>query len=85
MNFYMLLSSVANGLLVSSSSNMYKTYKHIKVPLLATCFTLVSCLASSSSLKMEAPCYCEMLADFQQTIQSCIPASLQRENLYSSI
>jgi hypothetical protein len=34
---------------------------------LAACFMLVSCLAYSSTLKMEVICSSETLVDFQQT------------------
>jgi hypothetical protein len=41
--------------------------------LLATCFTLVSCSASSSALKMEAICSFESYVDFHRTTRRCIP------------
>jgi hypothetical protein len=41
--------------------------------LLATCSTLVSCLACSLTLKMEAMCGSETSVDFQQTTQHHIP------------
>jgi hypothetical protein len=40
---------------------------------LATCFTLVSCLAYSSTLKMEVTCSSETSVDFQRTTQRYIP------------
>jgi hypothetical protein len=51
---------------------------------------LVSCLASSSTLKIEAICSSETSADFQQTIWPYIPEDLtlhnfQCENLRSYI
>jgi hypothetical protein len=39
----------------------------------ATCFVLVSCLAYSLTLKMEATCSCKMLVDFQWTSQRYTP------------
>jgi hypothetical protein len=36
-------------------------------------FMLVSCLAYSSTLKVELICFSEMLVDFQQTTQRYIP------------
>jgi hypothetical protein len=36
-------------------------------------FTLVSCLAYYSTLKMNETCSYEMLVDFQRTIRRCIP------------
>jgi hypothetical protein len=41
--------------------------------LLATCFMLVSCLAYSSTLKMEARCFSETSVDFQRTTRRYIP------------
>jgi hypothetical protein len=41
--------------------------------LLATCFTLVSCLAYSSTMKMEATCSSETSVDFQRTTRHYIP------------
>jgi hypothetical protein len=41
--------------------------------LLATCFTLVSCLAYSSTLKMEAICSSETPVDFQRTYTALYP------------
>jgi hypothetical protein len=41
--------------------------------LLAICFTLVSCLACSSTLKMEVACSSEMSVDFQRTAWRYIP------------
>jgi hypothetical protein len=46
---------------------------HISGALLATCFTLVSCLNYSLTLKMGAACFSKTLVDFQQTTQCCIP------------
>jgi hypothetical protein len=40
---------------------------------LATCFSLVSCLAYSSTLKMEAPCCSESSGYFQRTTRRYIP------------
>jgi hypothetical protein len=61
-----------------------KEFKYIRVTcrmkqvvvsraLLATCFMLVSCLAYSSILKMEATCSPETSVDFQQTTLRYIP------------
>jgi hypothetical protein len=44
--------------------------------LLATCFTLISCLAYSSTLKMEEICYSETSVEFQQTTRPYIPEEL---------
>jgi hypothetical protein len=41
--------------------------------LFAACFTLVSCLAYTSTLKMEETCSSETSVDFQQTTLSNIP------------
>jgi hypothetical protein len=41
--------------------------------LLATCFTLVSCLAYSSTLKMAATCSSETSVDFQRITWRYIP------------
>jgi hypothetical protein len=41
--------------------------------LLATCFTLVSCLAYSSTLMMEATCFPETSTDFQRITLRYIP------------
>jgi hypothetical protein len=41
--------------------------------LLATCFLLVSCLAYSSTLKMEVTCSFEILVDFERTARCSIP------------
>jgi hypothetical protein len=41
--------------------------------LLATCFTLVSCLAYFLTMKMEVPCSSKMLADLQQITWRYIP------------
>jgi hypothetical protein len=38
----------------------------------AACFMLVSCLAYSMTLKMEATCSSETLVDFQMTMWHCI-------------
>jgi hypothetical protein len=46
---------------------------YIKTDLLDTCFMLVSCLAYSSTLKMEATCSSETSVDFQRTTVRCIP------------
>jgi Kef-type K+ transport system membrane component KefB len=40
---------------------------------LSPAFTLVSCSAYSSALKMEATCSSEMSVDFQRTIRHYIP------------
>jgi hypothetical protein len=50
--------------------------------LLATCFTLVSCLAYSSTLKTIAICSAETAVDFQRTTLRYIPEdrSLQEKN-----
>jgi hypothetical protein len=44
-----------------------------KLHLLATCFTLVSSLAYSLTLKMEATCFSETSVDFQRTTRFYIP------------
>jgi hypothetical protein len=41
--------------------------KQLGPALLATCFTLVSCLTYSLTLKIEATCSSETMIDFQQT------------------
>jgi hypothetical protein len=41
--------------------------------LLPACFMLVSCLAYSSTLKMEVVCSSEMSVDFHQTLQCYTP------------
>jgi hypothetical protein len=46
---------------------------HRPCALLAACFTLVSCSAYCSTLKMEVTCSCEMSVDFQRTIWCYIP------------
>jgi hypothetical protein len=43
------------------------------VSLLATCCILISCLAYSSTMKMEATCLSETSLDFQRTTRSYIP------------
>jgi hypothetical protein len=48
---------------------------HIQA-LLATCFTLVSCLACSSTLKMEATCFSETSVELQRTAQRHIPEDI---------
>jgi hypothetical protein len=40
--------------------------------LLATCFTLVTCLSYSSTFKIEATCPSEISFDFQRNIRCCI-------------
>jgi hypothetical protein len=45
-----------------------KPYSLLKViPLLSSCFMLVSCLAYNSTLEIEVTCSSEMLVDFQWT------------------
>jgi hypothetical protein len=44
-------------------------------PLLATCFTLVSCMAWSSNLKVEAKCYFETSADFSTDSTALFPVT----------
>jgi hypothetical protein len=44
----------------------------IQPPLLDTCFTLVSCLAYSYTLKMEVTCSSEMSVDLQRTTECWI-------------
>jgi hypothetical protein len=53
---------------MSSPSSGSKN-KPSRKALLAVCFTLVSCLAYSSTLKMEVACFSETLVDSQQTIR----------------
>jgi hypothetical protein len=48
--------------------------------LLAACFMLVSCLAYSSTLKMEAICSSKMQDEFQRTAQHYIPESRTLRN-----
>jgi hypothetical protein len=48
-------------------------YFRVEFALLATCFTLLSCLAYSSTLKMEAKYYSESSADFQWNTWLYIP------------
>jgi hypothetical protein len=43
-------------------------------------FTLVSCLANSSTLKMEPACSSEMSLDFQRTVGHCISEDHRCEN-----
>jgi hypothetical protein len=50
--------------------------------LLANCFMLVSCLAYSSTLKMEATCSSEMSVDFQRTIWHYIPEYRTLQDFY---
>jgi hypothetical protein len=52
---------------VSPSSSGLKSKSGKKSALFAACFMLVSCLAYSSTLKMEATCSSKTLADFQLT------------------
>jgi hypothetical protein len=54
----------------SSRSKKKRSKKPAK---LATCFMLVSSLAYSSALKMEATCSSETSVDFQRTMRSYIP------------
>jgi hypothetical protein len=42
-------------------------------PVLATCFTLVTCLAYYSTLKVEVTCFSETSVDFQRTARHYIP------------
>jgi hypothetical protein len=48
--------------------------------LLTTCFMLVSCLAYSSTLKIEATCSPETLVDFQCITQRYIPECITFHN-----
>jgi hypothetical protein len=48
--------------------------------LLATCFTLISCLAHSSALKMEATYSSETPVDLQRTIWHYIPEDRTLQN-----
>jgi hypothetical protein len=57
---------------VESIESQLKSQRNMS-PLLATCFTLVSCLAYSLALKMGATHSSETPADFQQTTQCYIP------------
>jgi hypothetical protein len=47
--------------------------KQLRPALLATCFTLVSCMTYSLTLKMQGTCSSETLVDFQQTTLCYIP------------
>jgi hypothetical protein len=52
--------------------SLLKVNQHVRetfYPCFAACFMLVSCLAYSSTLEMEATCSYEMLIDFQLTTQ----------------
>jgi hypothetical protein len=51
-----------------------------KQALLATCFTLASCLAYSSTLKIEATCSSETSVDFQWTTRRYIPENRTLQN-----
>jgi hypothetical protein len=48
--------------------------------LLATCFTLVSCMANFSALKFVATCSSETWADFQRTVRHYIPKDITLHN-----
>jgi hypothetical protein len=50
------------------------------VALLSTCFTLISSLASSSTLNMEETFSSKTSVDFQQTTQSYIPKGRNLHN-----
>jgi hypothetical protein len=52
--------------------------------LLHAYFMLVSCLAYSSTLKMEVSCYSKTSVDFQRTTQRYIPKDRSPHNLYNS-
>jgi hypothetical protein len=59
----------------------YNTVQSIESQaLLATCLMLVSCVAYSSTLKMEVTCCFKTLADFQQTTQQYIPENRNLRN-----
>jgi hypothetical protein len=62
--------------LSSESNNSQAKYQHevgSKVGVLANCFTLVSCLAYLSILKVEAICSSETSVDSQWTARRYIP------------
>jgi ribosomal protein L23 len=48
--------------------------------LLATCFTLASCLTCSSNLKMEAKCSSATLVDYHRTMRCYIPEERTLQN-----
>jgi hypothetical protein len=48
--------------------------------LLSTCFTLVSCLAYFSTLKMEAKCSSETSVDFKRITRCCTPENKTPHN-----
>jgi hypothetical protein len=50
--------------------------------MLTTCFTLVSCLAYSSTLKMKATFYCETSVDIQRTTPRYISEDITLHNHY---
>jgi hypothetical protein len=58
---------------MSSPSSGSKNKPRKKPALLVTCFMLVSFLAYSSTLKIEAACFSETSVDFQRTTRRYIP------------
>jgi hypothetical protein len=48
----------------------------VVMTLLAVCSMLISCLAYSSTMKMEATCYSETLVDFQRKTRRYIPEDM---------
>jgi hypothetical protein len=72
---------------MSSSYSGSKNKPSKKHALRATCFTLVSWLGYSSTLKMEAPCFSETSIDFRRTTRRCIPEDMtgNRQTLRSRV
>jgi hypothetical protein len=58
---------------MSLPSSLLRSEPNKKSALLATCFTLVSCLSFSLTLNVEVTCFSKILVDFQQTTQRYIP------------
>jgi hypothetical protein len=59
--------------------------KPVKIrALFPTCFTLVSCLASFWTLKMESICYSETSADFQRNTRGFMPEERTRKHFTAS-
>jgi hypothetical protein len=57
----------------AGTRNFVKFVYNRYVFVLATCFTLVSYLFYSSTLKMEATCSSKSSVDFRRTTRRCIP------------
>jgi hypothetical protein len=62
------------------SSGKVSIFCEIMQALFAACFMLVSCLAYSSSLKMEATCSTKILVDFEQASWHCIQVDRNLHN-----